>query len=132
MNTHLLRLHPNTFLRESIEAFCLTYAPHGAAMITCVGSLTTAKLRMAGGTEIIERDGPFEIVSLVGIWTPQGGHWHISLSDSDGNLWGGHLCTGSIVYTTAEITIADIGHHRPIRQYDERTGYDELFVPHQH
>ena len=129
MTTHLFRLLPNTSLRESIEAFCVKHTPHGAAMLTCVGSLTIARLRMAGGNAIIERDGPFEIVSLVGIWTPQGGHWHISLSDRDGNLWGGHLCTGSIVYTTAEIVIADIGYHRPIRKHDPETGYDELFVP---
>ena len=131
MNTHLFRLHPNTSLRESIEAFCSNKTPNGAAMITCVGSLTTARLRMVGGNAIIEKKGPFEIVSLVGTWTPHGGHWHISLSDGDGNLWGGHLCTGSIVYTTAEIVIADIGVHHPIRQYDPQTGYDELFVPHQ-
>ena len=98
-------------------------------MVTCVGSLTTARLRMAGGTEVMEKKGPFEIVSLVGIWTPQGGHWHISLSDGDGTLWGGHLCSGCIVYTTAEMVIVDIGHHRPIRQYDHQTGYEELFIP---
>jgi predicted DNA-binding protein with PD1-like motif len=129
MTTHLFRLHPNTALRESIETFCLKNTPNGGAMLTCVGSLKTARLRMAGGNEIIERDGPFEIVSLVGIWTPDGGHWHISLSDGDGNLWGGHLCTGSLIYTTAEIVVIDIGHHHPTRQHDPQTGYDELFIP---
>ena len=98
-------------------------------MITCVGSLQSARIRMAGANEIIERVGPFEILSLVGTWTPEGGHWHISLSDGNGNVWGGHLCTGSIIYTTAEIVIVDIGRHNPIRQYDSNTGYDELYIP---
>ena len=97
-------------------------------MVTCVGSLTIARLRMAGGTNIIEKEGPFEIVSLVGVWTPQGGHWHIALSNKDGELWGGHLCSGSVVYTTAEIVLADIGPHHPTREYDPQTGYAELLV----
>lgn len=129
MQTHIFRLQPNDYFREGIEEFCRQHTPMGAAMITCVGSLTVAKLRMAGGDDIIEREGPFEILSLVGTWTPQGGHWHISLSDNEGHVWGGHLCTGSIVYTTAEIVIADIGHHQPIRTLDPQTGYDELFIP---
>ena len=98
-------------------------------MVTCVGSLKIATLRMAGGNDTIEREGPFEILSLVGTWTPEGGHWHISLSDHTGSVWGGHLCIGSIIYTTAEIVIVDVGHHRPIRQYDPKTGYAELFIP---
>lgn len=129
MSTHMLRLSPNQPLRESLEAFCAKHTPHGAAMVTCVGSLTIAKLRMAGGDTIVERQGPFEIVSLVGTWTPEGGHWHISLSDRKGDLWGGHLCSGSIVYTTAEIVILDVGHHAATRTHDPQTGYDELYVP---
>ena len=98
-------------------------------MVTCVGSLQTARLRMAGAKDIIERDGPFEILSLVGTWTPEGGHLHISLSDGTGKVWGGHLSTNSLIYTTAEIVIVDIGQHTPIRRYDSNTGYDELYIP---
>jgi len=97
-------------------------------MVTCVGSLKSAKLRMAGGDIVVERQGPFEILSLVGTWTPEGGHWHISLSDHQGEVWGGHLCNGSVVYTTAEIVILDVGHHGPTRTHDPETGYDELYV----
>ena len=129
MHTHIFRLHPNTLLRESLEEYCAAHTPLGAAMVTCVGSLRTARLRMAGANDIIERTGPFEILSLVGTWTPEGGHWHISLSDGTGSVWGGHLCTDSIVYTTAEIVIVDIGSHNPIRQHDPVTGYDELHIP---
>lgn len=129
MNTHIFRLHPNTLLRESLEEYCALHTPKGAAIVTCVGSLQSARIRMAGASQIIERTGPFEILSLVGTWTPEGGHWHVSLSDGNGNVWGGHLCTGSIIYTTAEIVIVDIGRHNPIRQYDPNTGYDELHIP---
>ena len=129
MNTHIFRLHPNTPLRESLEQYCTKHTPQGAAMLTCVGSLRTARLRMAGANNIIERDGPFEILSLVGTWTPEGGHWHISLSDGTGNVWGGHLSTNSLIYTTAEIVIVDIGEHCPIRKNDPVTGYDELHIP---
>ena len=89
MHTHIFRLHPNTPLRESLEEYCAAHTPLGAAMVTCVGSLRTTRLRMAGANDIIERTGPFEILSLVGTWTPEGGHWHISLSDGTGSVWGG-------------------------------------------
>ena len=128
MNTKLLRLHPNSLLRESLEEFCSKNTPLGAAIVTCVGSLSTARLRMAGSTDIVKREGPFEIVSLVGTWTPQGGHWHISLADKDGQTWGGHMSSGSIVYTTAEIVLVDIGMHGPTREFDLQTGFNELNI----
>ena len=129
MNTQLLRLPPESTLRESLEDFCSKHTPKGAAMVTCVGSLSRARLRMAGRKEIVEREGPFEIVSLVGTWTPKGGHWHISLSDKHGQTWGGHLSYGSIVFTTAEIVLVDIGIHCPTREHDPQTGFNEFYVP---
>ena len=66
-------------------------------MITCVGSLTTARLRMVSN-EIVEKTGPFEIVSLV-----EFGHLMVDTGTSlyqmkDGNLLGdtyvlAQLCT---------------------------------------
>jgi uncharacterized protein len=130
MNTHVFRLLPHEDLRSGIENWCNEHDLLGAAMVTCVGSLRIASLRMAGGTEVITREGPFEIVSLVGTWTRMGGHFHISLADNQGILWGGHLYYGSKVYTTAEIVLIDIGKHNPTRTLDTTTGYPELDVQH--
>ncbi len=130
MNTTVFRLHPTQDLRTELERACALYTPNGAAVITCVGSLQEATLRMAGASETIVQKGPFEILSLVGTWTPEGGHFHISLSDSKGTVWGGHLCAGCTIYTTAEIVLLDIGEHHPRRVQDPATGYPELQVIH--
>jgi len=128
MQTYVFRLHPHQDLRNSIETWCFNHNLQGAAVVTCVGSLQHATLRMAGASDTITQEGPFEILSLVGTWTPKGGHFHISLSDKEGQVWGGHLCPNSPIYTTAEIVLVDIGAHQPSRQHDPNTGYDEFVV----
>jgi len=46
--------------------------------------------------------GPFEITSLMGTLAA-GGHLHISLSDADGHVIGGHLVGDDVIHTTAEV-----------------------------
>lgn len=72
-------------------------------------------------------NGPFEIVSLVGTLS-QGGHLHISLSDADGHVIGGHVMGDLIVYTTAEIMAGECCDAMFTREPDSDTGYDELVV----
>jgi predicted DNA-binding protein with PD1-like motif len=127
MDTHVFRLEPGQPLRESIEEYCRANRLHSACILTCVGSLTLARLRMAGAEEPTERNGPFEILSLVGICCETGSHLHCALSDSDGAVWGGHLSRGSLVHTTAEIVLQAL----PVklsRQPCPKSGYDELVV----
>ena len=124
---HVLRLHPQQDLRKEIEAFCQNLNI-SASLVTCVGSLSKARLRMAGGAELIEREGPFEILSLVGIYCSDGGHFHCTLSDQKGNCWGGHLSYGSSIFTTAEIVFAQLDQQILKREFDPDTGYDELVV----
>ncbi len=51
--------------------------------------------------------GKFEIVSLTGTLAESGSHLHAAISDNIGNIIGGHLKKGSIIYTTAEIVIGN-------------------------
>lgn len=99
-----------------------------AFVATCVGSLGHATLRHATAETGTRREGPFEIVSLVGTLEPGGGHLHIALADADGRMWGGHLLDGSAVHTTAEIVIGILEEVRFARTFDPRSGYDELMV----
>ena len=100
-----LRLHPGQDLQKEILAFAKEEGLRAAAIVTCVGSLKTAIVRFANQAEGTPLLGPFEIVSLVGAFTRDGGHLHISLSDSKGMTLGGHLMPGSAVFTTAEIVL---------------------------
>ena len=108
-----------------------------AAIVTCVGSLQVCRIRLAGAQPDQQNfqviNGPLEIVSLVGTISPDGIHVHISVSDSTGHVWGGHLTEGSIVDTTAEIVLLDFssltqGKQKFARLPDPQTGFRELSI----
>lgn len=123
-----LRLHPGDDLKLKLYEFTLEKQLKAGFVLTCVGSLQKAVLRFAGKDSGTVLEQKFEIVSLVGTLSADGVHLHVSVSDSEGNLKGGHLMEGSIIYTTAEITIGEIGGKEFHRDIDEETGYKELII----
>ena len=64
-------------------------------------------MRLANTLEILEKEGHFEIVSLVGTIAKEFSHIHMSVSDNKGFMYGGHLVEGNLIYTTAEITLLE-------------------------
>ena len=50
------------------------------------------------------------------------------MADSSGAVIGGHLCTGSLVRTTAELVIGLLPDWRFNRELDPATGYTELRI----
>jgi len=126
--SYVLRLRPGQDLKQEILRFAKARDLKAAAIVTCVGSLTRAVIRYADQKDGVALDGRFEIVSLVGAFTGDGGHLHIAVSDKDGRTVGGHLMDGSTVYTTAEIVITELVGLRFTREKDAQTTYDELVV----
>ena len=123
-----LRLHPGDDILEELEHLVHEQKIDAACVLTCVGSLTTAILRMANCEEATTLEGHFEIVSLVGLLSRHGSHLHIAVSDKHGKTIGAHLLPGSRVYTTAEIVIGVLPEHRFLRTLDPQTGYPELTI----
>ena len=71
--------------------------------------------------------GPFEIVSAEGTVSSDGVHIHISISDAEGRVFGGHLGEGCIINTTAEIGI--LKSDKTLKRiFDPETGYKELII----
>lgn len=128
MKTHAFRLQPNQDLKISIKNYVRENQIRAGVILSCVGSLNGATLRMEDENIAKVFDGKFEIVSLVGTLSPDGCHLHISLSDKDGNVMGGHLNEGCIINTTAEIVIGEIENLNFSRAIDENTGFKELIV----
>ena len=128
MNAIALRLYPGQDLRRTLLKFCLDRQIDAACVVTCVGSLTHATIRLATRDRGERFDGPFEIVSLQATLSRHGGHFHISLSNEDGDLIGGHLLDGSEIHTTAEIVLGLLGGIAFKRRHDPRTGYKELSI----
>jgi hypothetical protein len=106
-------------MEKHIEAGCV---------LSSVGSLTRAMVRLANRSYYTEYTGHFEIVSITGTISIYGSHLHISISDGDGITIGGHLVSGCKVYTTAEIVLAVFPDIIYKREFAEDSGYDELKV----
>jgi predicted DNA-binding protein with PD1-like motif len=123
-----IRLHPGSDLREELEAAVRRHRIRAGAIVTAVGSLDQATLRLADAKKRTVFPGKLEIVSLVGTLCPAGVHLHLSASDAEGRTMGGHLLAGCPVYTTAEIVIADLLDVAFTRGPDAETGYDELKI----
>lgn len=131
MKTLAFRLKPGSDVWHELVQLGLTL--DAATVLSLVGSLTRASIRLANapGPTIVE--GPFEIVSATGTLSKSGIHVHVSLADKSGNVLGGHLCEGSRVYTTAEIVIGDLSDEWNFdRVEDAETGYLELKVTARH
>lgn len=123
-----LRLRPGQDLRQELEAFVKEKKIRAGFMITGVGSLRKAAIRLADQSVTTVFDQKFEIVSLVGTLGRDGVHLHISISDKEGRTLGGHLVEGCLIYTTAEVVIGDAQGLRFSRELDSETGYKELRI----
>ena len=95
--------------------------------MAAVGCFRTARLRFAGLNEGTELVGDLELISLSGtIATDAAVHLHMAVADHTGLLRAGHLLTGCVVRTTAEIIIAESADLHFSRPVDPLTGYREL------
>ena len=125
---YVLRLKPGQDLRVELERFAKAKHLQAGFIVTCAGSLQKASLRLADKRDSTNYAGKFEIVSLVGTLTPDGPHLHISISDGEGKMLGGHLVAGCEIYTTAEIVIGEAIGLKMTREQDSQSGYKELKV----
>ena len=128
MENYTFRLASGQDLFDSIESFVKERHIEAGCVLSSVGSLTRAKLRLANRNYHTEYNGYFEIVSATGTVSIYGSHLHISISDGDGATLGGHLISGCTIYTTAEIVLAAFPDIAYKRVYAEDSGYEELVV----
>ena len=132
MKTIIFRLKPGADLKSSIEAMIQQHTIKAGFIVTCVGGLEQAVVRMAGAKpdaqDIRTFRADFEIVSLVGTVSINGTHLHMSFSDSEGKVYGGHLKEGTLIHPTAEIVIGIDEDAEMRREMDAETGFAELVV----
>ncbi|CAN9507339.1 unnamed protein product [Ophioblennius macclurei] len=132
LQVHAVRFGPGQDLLGGLQTFVDQRRLQAPFVITCVGSLTKATLRLANATatdtnQVMHLSGRFEIVSLVGTLNGDA-HLHISLSDGEGRTLGGHVLGGLEVFTTAEVVVGEALGLRFSREMDQRTGFPELVV----
>jgi predicted DNA-binding protein with PD1-like motif/glutaredoxin len=104
---HPLPLHlgPGSDLRASLEQVAIE-ADASGFVLGVVGDLSRAAFQCPGRAEPTVLEGHLEIITLQGTVAPQGVHLHLSLSDGDCQVWGGHLEHGSEVLRGADLLVA--------------------------
>ncbi len=123
-----LRLNPGDDLRAAIEAALRESGMQAGFVLQGIGSLSVAQLRYAGLPQPTELRGDLEILTLAGSVSPDGAHLHMSVSDAQGRVLGGHVSAGCVVRTTAELLLALLPGQRFSRSLDAATGYPELRI----
>ena len=126
---HVFRLRPGDDLLGGIRAYVNANHIQAAVLLSAVGSLTQASIRYANQPEAHIHTGHFEIVSITGTVEEGGEHVHLSIATGQGTMIGGHLMTGCKIYTTGEITLAElVGVHFTRETDTQGSGWDELKI----
>ena len=128
MEVMALRLKPGQDLKNELMQWARTEKVKAGCVVTCVGSLQEVNLRFANQPEGTVLKGKYEIVSLVGTFSDESAHLHLSVSDTTGATTGGHLLDGNLIYTTAELVIGLLPDVEFARETDPTYGYKELMI----
>lgn len=126
MKEYAIRLKKGEDLKQRVEEICSKEGFNTCVVLSCVGCVYKAKIRLAKAIEYMDVEEDFEIVSLTGTISNGKAHLHISLADEIGNVIGGHLCEGTIINTTCELVLGILEEYESIRKFDESTGYNEI------
>lgn len=138
-----LRLKPGEEVLGTLQDFVVRHDIAACTIVSSVGSLTHAAIRFANHDETTLLEGHFEICSLIGTLecaapgealngaeaTAKGGaHVHLSISDGEGRMIGGHMMRGCRVYTTLEIVLLVMDELIFTREPCDASGYYELVI----
>lgn len=123
-----LRLLPGQDLKAELSKLSEQNQLSAAFVVSGIGSLSSLKLRLANSQTVLEKTEAFEILSLQGSLSKNGLHLHMSVSDSKGHVYGGHVMPGCLIKTTAEILILRCENFEFLREVDSATGYQELKI----
>lgn len=130
MKTVATRLHDGQDLLEEIQKLAAEHNINAGVILSAVGSLRTSNIRVPvidGNVRYIHPTD-LEIDNVHGTVSVNGCHLHISVSDVEGIVSGGHLKVGCIIRTTCELVIGVLDDTIFIRELDEQTGFDELVI----
>ena len=108
-----LTLGPGSDLRRSLEQAAIAHNASGF-VLGVVGNLSRAAFQCPGRSGPSVLEGDLEIITLNGTVSPQGVHLHLSLSDGECQVWGGHLEHGTLVLKGADVLVGFLsGSPRP-------------------
>lgn len=129
MKSYLIRLTPKQDIKLELINFSQVNNITVGSIVSVVGSVSKMNVRVADGKTSIESVENREVFALSGTIVHNKVHAHIAAINPSMEVFGGHLMVGCLVHTTFEITLLDLSEDISAqRKYDDRTGYDELFI----
>ena len=99
-----LHLEPGSDVRRSLEQLAREQGASGF-VLSVVGNLSQAAFQCPGKSRPTVLAGELEIITLQGTLAPEGVHLHLSFSDPDCQVWGGHLEHGTRVLKGADLLV---------------------------
>lgn len=128
MRHHIFRLRRGADLYRSIRDYAVSHRLSAGYVACCVGCVSAARVRDAGGATVRALEEPLEIVSVTGTVSAVRCPIHIAFSREDLSTIGGHLMEGCTVNTTAEVVLCELDNYSFYAAFDNETGYEELLV----
>jgi predicted DNA-binding protein with PD1-like motif len=119
---------PDVDLRQTLQSIAHTENITAGIILSGIGNLNTLALRFAGQNTHTTLDGKHEILTLAGTIGLDGVHLHMSVANAQGQVMGGHVVDGCMVYTTVELRISILPNLKFQHQLDDRTGFAELSI----
>jgi predicted DNA-binding protein with PD1-like motif/glutaredoxin len=99
-----IHLPAGTDVRRALEDLARQEQASGF-VLSVVGNLKSAAFACPGQDGPTTLSGELEIITLQGTLSPQGVHLHLSFSDGQCQVWGGHLEHGSLILKGADLLV---------------------------
>jgi predicted DNA-binding protein with PD1-like motif len=124
------RLQDGQDLMKEIQKLAEDHSIQAGVVLSAVGSLKTSNIRVPILNGKIKYIYPknLEIDNLHGTVSINGCHLHITVSDTKGNVMGGHLKENCIIRTTCELVVGVIEDKIFKRELDTQTSFEELVI----
>jgi predicted DNA-binding protein with PD1-like motif/glutaredoxin len=99
-----LHLDAGSDVHRSLAELAASHRAEGF-VLSVVGNLSQAAFQCPGQAVPTLVRGELEIITLQGTIAPGGVHLHLSLSDGNCQVWGGHLEPGTLVLKGADVLV---------------------------
>ena len=116
-----LHLEPGTDVRLCLEQLAQEQGASGF-VLSIVGNLSQAAFQCPGKDRPTVLAGELEIITLQGTLAPHGVHLHLSFSDAECQVWGGHLEPGTLVLKGADLLVGFLDEPAPAATADTVVG----------
>jgi predicted DNA-binding protein with PD1-like motif len=120
----IARLRCGTDVLEGLQHVVKENNIKNAVIITGIGSLTGYHIHMVDNTDFpheevyIKEQGPFDLLNINGYIVNGRVHSHISIADGN-KATGGHLESGTTIFTFVALTIGIVGDDVDISRLDD-------------